>query len=498
VNTTLAMGVTAGITVGELGHRGLPTAVSGIDVRKLPIGPTEAFVLSRLDGHSDVHEIALTTGLSSEQVTIALQLLVKLGAVRWPAAPSAPPGSQKPLTEAVSERRQQADGEASPALSEAQRQRIQTLADGCALKDYYELLGIPRTAEKAQIKEAYFTLVAEIHPDRFFGKDLGDLKSKLEALFKRLTEAHDTLTRSRRRAEYDAGLPPQIHDAQSPPSNLTGRGLQATPAVHAPAVHAPAVHAPAVHAPAVHAPAVHAPAATPIIAPAASVRPATSDPVPSAPASLRVPPPANPGRSGQIPRIPNPPATPPSISRASLPPVSIRNTLRSPAERYVQAAAGAQREGNSLSALNSLRIAASILPNDEVLRTRVSDLEVDVDRQQADKLLADARQAEAKGDASHALRLYARVVKATQSPAHCRRAAEYALSAGQHQQAAEFARKGLSSNENDVQFRILLGRAYFEAEMHTSARREFERASELAPSDPNVKDWLKRIKRGDV
>jgi curved DNA-binding protein CbpA len=474
VNTTLAMGVTAGITVGELGHRGLPTAVSGIDVRKLPIGPTEAFVLSRLDGHSDVHEISLTTGLTSEQVTTALQLLVKLGAVRWPAAPSAPPQSQKPLTEAVSERRQQADGEASLTVSDAQRQRIQTLADGCASKDYYELLGIPRTAEKAQIKEAYFTLVAEIHPDRFFGKDLGDLKSKLEGLFKRLTEAHDTLTRSRRRAEYDAGLPPQIHAAQSPPSSLTGRAAQPTPAVHTPA------------------------AATPILAPAASVRPATSEPAPNEPASLRAPSPASAGRSAQIPRIPNPPPTPRSISRASLPPASIRNTLRSPAERYVQAAAGAQREGNSLSALNSLRIAASILPNDEVLRTRVSDLELDVDRQQVDKLLADARQAEDKGDAAHALRLYTRIVKATHSPAHCRRAAEYALSAGQHQQAAEFAKKALSADENNVQFRILLGRAYFEAEMFTSARREFERASELAPSDPNVKDWLKRIKRGDV
>jgi thioredoxin-like negative regulator of GroEL len=71
---------------------------------------------------------------------------------------------------------------------------------------HYELLGLPSAADKKQIKSAYFELAQEFHPDRFFRKSIGSYKHKLEEIFKRVTEAHDTLTRSVSRAEYDAEL----------------------------------------------------------------------------------------------------------------------------------------------------------------------------------------------------------------------------------------------------------------------------------------------------
>jgi curved DNA-binding protein CbpA len=66
--------------------------------------------------------------------------------------------------------------------------------------DFYEVLGIPRDATAAQVREAYVRLARERHPDRF-----PDPEKKLEAqeFFKKLTEAFNTLSNPRNREQYD-------------------------------------------------------------------------------------------------------------------------------------------------------------------------------------------------------------------------------------------------------------------------------------------------------
>jgi curved DNA-binding protein CbpA len=71
---------------------------------------------------------------------------------------------------------------------------------------HYELVGVPRTADKKEIKRAYFQLATVLHPDRYFGKKLGSYKPKMEALFARLSLAVETLTDRDKRAAYDARL----------------------------------------------------------------------------------------------------------------------------------------------------------------------------------------------------------------------------------------------------------------------------------------------------
>ena len=58
---------------------------------------------------------------------------------------------------------------------------------------HYEILDVPRDADKKAIKRAYFALAAKLHPDRYFGKKLGSFKPRMEALFARLTRAYDAL-----------------------------------------------------------------------------------------------------------------------------------------------------------------------------------------------------------------------------------------------------------------------------------------------------------------
>jgi molecular chaperone DnaJ len=64
-------------------------------------------------------------------------------------------------------------------------------------QDYYDLLGVPRTADLAAIKSAYRRLAKEHHPDRHNGC------TDQEARFKAISEAYDCLKDPQKRAAYD-------------------------------------------------------------------------------------------------------------------------------------------------------------------------------------------------------------------------------------------------------------------------------------------------------
>jgi molecular chaperone DnaJ len=66
-----------------------------------------------------------------------------------------------------------------------------------AKKDFYELLGVARTASPEEIKKAYRKLAMQHHPDRNSG-DKG-----AEQTFKDINEAYDVLKDEQRRAAYD-------------------------------------------------------------------------------------------------------------------------------------------------------------------------------------------------------------------------------------------------------------------------------------------------------
>lgn len=64
-------------------------------------------------------------------------------------------------------------------------------------KDYYELLGVDKTASLEEIKKAYRSLAMKYHPD----KNPGDKKA--EEKFKEINEAYAVLSDSNKRAQYD-------------------------------------------------------------------------------------------------------------------------------------------------------------------------------------------------------------------------------------------------------------------------------------------------------
>ncbi len=72
-------------------------------------------------------------------------------------------------------------------------------------KDYYEILGVERSASEAEIKKAYRKLAAKHHPD----KPSGD-----ETKFKEINEAYEVLGDTEKRQMYDQ-LGPNYHNGQN-------------------------------------------------------------------------------------------------------------------------------------------------------------------------------------------------------------------------------------------------------------------------------------------
>jgi curved DNA-binding protein CbpA len=68
--------------------------------------------------------------------------------------------------------------------------------------NYYEILGVERSASDQEIRDRFRKLARENHPDRYRGDD----KAGAERKFQTLTEAVNVLTNPEKRRQHDTGL----------------------------------------------------------------------------------------------------------------------------------------------------------------------------------------------------------------------------------------------------------------------------------------------------
>jgi curved DNA-binding protein CbpA len=102
--------------------------------------------------------------------------------------------------------------------------------------NYYQVLGVVRTADANELKRAYHSLAKRFHPDRFRKNADAALHPRVEAAFVKIAQAYETLKNKQSRAVYDSKLLKQQQEASrnNPPPKVSeppapSAGTSATP-----------------------------------------------------------------------------------------------------------------------------------------------------------------------------------------------------------------------------------------------------------------------------
>lgn len=238
---------------------------------KIMLSSQQAFVLTRLQEGLSYRDLVLSSGLPEEQVIRAILLFLsfgiirelapapreKTGPLRGPApgpppapAPAAPPPRTRetvftepprPGSTAASPPPPRPPAEPSAAASTTAKfilvppellEEIEDLSIFAGQSDYYALLDVSPHAEAGEIKKRFVELTKKFHPDVFQRYGNPELTKKVDAIFAAITEAHETLKDTSKRASYNERFPEfckpgRVRSAlkpSSPPTSPTAGG----------------------------------------------------------------------------------------------------------------------------------------------------------------------------------------------------------------------------------------------------------------------------------
>ena len=538
----------------------VPSLVSGVDLYALPLSTIEGFVLSRVDGNASVEDISMMAGIDQQRLIGILERLRELGAVelRWMGErgkPPAPTGPQRPVRDvavdlhfAAGEKRySQSELDEETGIPLEARKRILNAFHSLENRDLYAVLGVPRDSDKKEIRDAYFELSKLFHPDAYFGKDLGSFKTKMEVVFKRLTEAYDVLGKNKKRTEYDQYLAsteltrratrtldslkltageaqsladlsrggrPHVRAAVEENTSNTGqRESLRTPRSPASSQRMPE----ATSAPVPPIASAKAPAGTAANAPAPNTTPASGEH-----AAARAPAVSTAERRARVrdrlrrglkslSQPPPPMSALPAPSARGAPPeerrtgviAGLRSTIQARSalsgapsaqvQSFMKKARDAEGGGDVLLAASQLQAALAIDPHHPALLTEYDRVSKLVARNLADNYEKQATYEEKTANWQAAARSWARVSDGRgDDPSAARRTAEALLKAGGDLHLAQkHAQRAVQLDARSVPNLTILARVYLAAGLKLNALRELQKAAQLAPNDELVNNLLR-------
>jgi len=411
------------------------------------------------------------------------------------------------------------EGELAAAadIDEATKRRILHAFYVSENRNYYQLLGVARDADKKLIKSAYFELSKLFHPDSLFGKDLGPFKSKMEVVFKRLTEAYEVLGRNQRRKEYDEYL------ASTDQTHAIQETLEQA------AVEPIAEPAEPERGFDYDSPPRRDSVLPPPMPPAAEARPAAKvDVRPPQTADQRrqqarerlrrslggpVPAPVTAALSGNTATRPNPTPSSGAPRASSVAPPSptsdradrrdsaikgLQQSLRSsamsasrvdPVVALLKRAQDAERAGDMLAAASALQSALALDSNRVEIQQQYERVSKAVTRSLADNYEKQARYEEKMGKWAAAAMSWDRVSEGRPNDVNAARSAAEAMlkAGGDLYRAQRLAQRAVDIAPSDVANVVVLARVLLAAGLRLNAKRELEKAVKLDPQNEMIR-----------
>jgi hypothetical protein len=447
-----------------------------------------------------------STRPAASQGTRAARSTTKMPRASAAAAP-APAPAAAPETEACD-------------LDVETRARIDAAAAAPEGRSHYAVLGVPRTASAKEIRTAYFKIAATLHPDRFFGKQLGAYKRKLESIFRVATDAYEVLRQPPQRAEYDDYLKLtrqslRMEAALTGPLTVPPRPADPTPASAPVAAPAAATASAPVAAPAP----VSAPAPAPAPAPAAAPAPVIARPAAvfvAAPLDTsrisREAPPLDPPSTPRVAAAPVPPASkeppqpePPVEAPTSSGRIALAARASAPERRsdpnaksagLLASAQKALADGDAAAAANLFRLALHYAEDASARGYAQAGLR-EARASLADTHVQKARYEEKEGRWHDAVVSYSKALDGKpEDPAICERLAWALLREGHDlPRAVRVAELAVARAPRRAAYQRTLGAAYAESGQRDKAAEALERALAIDPSDAEAARMLAIVRK---
>jgi curved DNA-binding protein CbpA len=194
-------------------------------LERVSLTAEQGFVLSRIDGRTDLQTLCMISGLGEAKTASVLQALVDSGVIfigdRAPKlVPSAaedqdpPPGptdkdSTQDKARALLRSQIEHDDPAIDVKAEVRLTILQTFS-GLGEATFFDLLGVAPDAEIKQIRRAYFARSKLFHPDRYYSRTVGRYGPMLAEIFKQVSSAYQFLENDKQRSAYRETIEQQV------------------------------------------------------------------------------------------------------------------------------------------------------------------------------------------------------------------------------------------------------------------------------------------------
>jgi tetratricopeptide (TPR) repeat protein len=349
-------------------------------------------------------------------------------------------------------------------LSEEDALALTRLGDVLERGTFYELFDIPREHDRNELRQAYYALSRQWHPDRFYRQDLEGREELLEQVFAGINLAYRTLDDPEERTKYDRELilrglakgaprkppPPRSKRRSGPVEVGADEGADDTHTVH--------------------------------VDVGRKVK-ATSEPAEGATKKKR-----------KKRKKKKESSTPPPAGVLGLKKQLIKRLRK--AKTYYEAGQADLEANNVLKAASSFYLASQYDPRNDGYKAAYEEANGKARSVQAQQFVGMARSAEDYGSHREAIVYYQKAVELDPPDG----IAFYRLGRllrrldATDRAALDNLRTAVAKTKNKVDYRVALAECFEDHSMKLNAHREYKAALELDPGNETAKTGLKRTR----